>query len=355
MITNKNIILISPDSWSALPVSKHHYAIELAKNNTVYFINPPNAEKDFTEKGVFIINKYKKVKGLRFYPKWLRKLVMKVEVNSILKNNKIDIVWSFDTSRLYYLDLFNADISIAHVIDFTEHFKFKELVSSANFCFSVADCITDKMLPINSNTFKINHGYHSLDETSSQESVSVPNNVCMYFGNLSMAFIDWESLYLLAINFSEIEFWFFGSLIENNSSKNKFLALISQESNVKFKKPVTPDLVNVYLKKAKFCVAAYRHKDFGRQLDNSHKIMQYLGSGTPVFCSYTYEYRNENLFDMYDDKDNLLSKFSDFITNKTNAFSDEARQKRTEFALDNTYPKQIERIEKIIYSKLNEQ
>ncbi len=39
----KTILLISPESWGKSFVSKHHYAVELAKKgNIVYFLNPPS-------------------------------------------------------------------------------------------------------------------------------------------------------------------------------------------------------------------------------------------------------------------------------------------------------------------------
>ena len=43
-LKDKVILIISPQPWYQLFVSKHHYAIELAKyGNTVYFLNPPDA------------------------------------------------------------------------------------------------------------------------------------------------------------------------------------------------------------------------------------------------------------------------------------------------------------------------
>lgn len=38
-LTNKNILIISPDKWSELYISKHHYARYLSKNNTIWFLN----------------------------------------------------------------------------------------------------------------------------------------------------------------------------------------------------------------------------------------------------------------------------------------------------------------------------
>ena len=41
-LRNKTILIISPQAWGKMFLSKHHYAIELAKRgNAVYFLNPP--------------------------------------------------------------------------------------------------------------------------------------------------------------------------------------------------------------------------------------------------------------------------------------------------------------------------
>ena len=50
----KTIIILSPQNWGTMFLSKHHYAVELAKlGNKVYFINPP---KDFRFNIKTIIN-----------------------------------------------------------------------------------------------------------------------------------------------------------------------------------------------------------------------------------------------------------------------------------------------------------
>ena len=44
-LRNKTILIISPQPWDHIAISKHHYANELAaRNNTVYFLEPPNPE-----------------------------------------------------------------------------------------------------------------------------------------------------------------------------------------------------------------------------------------------------------------------------------------------------------------------
>ena len=41
MIKNKNIFIVSNETWGETWYSKHNYAWELSQNNKVYFINPP--------------------------------------------------------------------------------------------------------------------------------------------------------------------------------------------------------------------------------------------------------------------------------------------------------------------------
>src|SRR5215475_10747584 len=45
-LNNKTILILSPQSWGKMMLSKHHYAIALArKGNKVFFLNPPDNHK----------------------------------------------------------------------------------------------------------------------------------------------------------------------------------------------------------------------------------------------------------------------------------------------------------------------
>jgi hypothetical protein len=41
ILKGRRILLISPQPWDHLPISKHHYAEELAADNDVTFLEPP--------------------------------------------------------------------------------------------------------------------------------------------------------------------------------------------------------------------------------------------------------------------------------------------------------------------------
>jgi glycosyltransferase involved in cell wall biosynthesis len=348
---NQVVIIISPDSWNALPVSKHHYAMELAKNNTVYFIDKEVSKANILDKNVHIIRNYTRVKGLNRMPVWLAKQMMKVEVNSILKmTGKPDIVWSFDTSRLYFLSLFGATTNIAHIVDFTEHFKFNELIQEAHVCLASSDSILVKMGAINPRVFKINHGYYAENLTTpSPLSSSQKIATGIYIGNLAIKYLDWHALYTIINHRKDIEFVFIGNLTEKVVAEQQvYFDRIRGLENVTFKGRMNPDDVQRALLEADFCLMTYREKEFPNQLQNPHKIMQYLGSGKPVFASYTHEYRLSDLLFMYRDSNAVEKVFDEFLANSRGDFSQMAREKRINFALDNTYSKQIERIESIL-------
>jgi hypothetical protein len=155
---------------------------------------------------------------------------------------------------------------------------------SANYCFCVSESIKNKIITINKNVYKINHGYNDSVQIQHNETV---DNQGVYFGNLNMLYIDWESIYLIVDRFQNITFKFYGNHDLNLLNKNIFFEKFSKLKNVSINAPVSPEEMQKILKKSRFALVSYLHLIYGKQVDNSHKIMQYLGSGIPIFSSFT--------------------------------------------------------------------
>lgn len=84
---NKTILLISPQSWGKMFLSKQHYAIELAKKgNKVYFLNPPNENSIQQTEAIEIISS-------------------DISSNLFLINHKI---WFSDKIKFHAMPLFHA-------------------------------------------------------------------------------------------------------------------------------------------------------------------------------------------------------------------------------------------------------
>ncbi len=114
-LKNKTILILSPQSWGKMFVSKHHYAVELARyGNTVYFLNPPEQEKNSRtgieieraamHPGLFIIHhRLSFPYNLKFRFKPLFHFLMKGHIKKLLHalEHEPDIIWSFDLGNLY--------------------------------------------------------------------------------------------------------------------------------------------------------------------------------------------------------------------------------------------------------------
>lgn len=349
-LEGKNIVIISPDSWDFLPVSKHHYARVLSEKNNVYFINPITklARATKPEGNVKVIRKYKSIRGLSRLPKTIAKGLMKAEINAILKQveGQIDVVWSFDSSRLYYLDLFNASVTIAHIVDFTEAFNLKELIGSANISLAPSDVILENLKKYGEHVYKINHGFVSpdSDKFSRKELGGKGDKKGVYIGNLDIPYFDWKALSMLATHYEDIDFVLIGPISDETVQSNK--EVLSRENVLRIAKIPSEEVGNS-LRSADFCFQLYDNQMNPDQLHNPHKTMQYLGSEQPVFVNFTPGYPRELLFE-YKDKTEVIIRFGDFLENLEELQSDKERSKRRNFALANTYEMQIRRIEQLI-------
>lgn len=82
--------------------------------------------------------------------------------------------------------------------------------------------------------------------------------------------------------------------------------------------------------------------------DNSHKILEYLSTGNLIVSSALSVYKELNLFPMSIKADNsdYIELFEKVVQNFSELNNIALRKKRIAFAMDNTYVKQIERIER---------
>src|SRR5687768_3938179 len=100
-LVNKRILIISPERWDHIPVSKHHYARTLATyDNTVYFLNPPS-DRNLLQpaKGCenLMVVDYTTIRGINRLPRRLRDAVNSRIIKQIktLCNGDFDVIWTF--------------------------------------------------------------------------------------------------------------------------------------------------------------------------------------------------------------------------------------------------------------------
>jgi hypothetical protein len=371
--SNKKILILSPDKWSNLQISKHHYALELAqKGNLVFFLNPPNnlIKKCFEiqkiEDNLFVVS-YKLFIPLfiRFHFRFIYDFLMRFQIYFILKkiNQKIDVLFSFETNVYSNLSLFKSDLKIYFPVDMIFGKYQSKIINSSDIIFSVSKIILDRVRSFSSDVpvHFINHGLSSAFVFPKKINPDIPLNgvnIC-YIGNLLINSLDRKTFRIIIEKNETISFTFFGNFnINDYKSYNHkdeeikdFVHFLKTKKNVTLKEVCEPSYIAQKLSLFDaFLVLLDNKKDINKG-SNSHKIIEYLSTGKVVISSYISTYDNSpSLIEMCDENSNEMfpELFKRVVSNLEYYNSNKFQHARIEFALDNTYDKQIQRIERAL-------
>ncbi len=371
-LKNKTIIILSPEKWGKMYISKHHYAIELAKRgNTVYFTTINSNIKavkiiksDFDNLFLVSYNTFFPY-NLKFHFRALFNFLMKFQIRRILKKiaKPINIVWCFEFNIYSNLELFNADLTIFHPVDPIVFDYQIQPAKSADIIFSVSEKILSNFAHINVPKKMINHGVESQFEALANSSYKIKNNKISvgYFGNLLRPIIDHRFIRTIINEHPKIEFHFWGSL--NSESNNiggnsdveviSFIDYLQKQKNVVLYGVTEKEKLISDIAQNQIDVFILVYSDIVGQSDrsNAHKLIEYLATGKVIVANLFSTYKGfDDLMVMPKDNNDLMlpSLFTKVINNLAHYNSLKLQQKRIKFALDNTYSKQIERIEEYI-------
>ena len=377
-LVNKNILIISPQAWGTMKISKHHYSIELAKKgNTVYFLNPPQNNSfqkkadinfDFTSgyKNLIIINhNFRFYKYFYFHFPLLYNIFIAKHINKLLKhiNKPIDILWSFDIGNLYPFRYFkNVKFRIFHPVDEPLIHKAVIAAEGADIIFSVTNEILDKYSEFKIPRHLINHGVSELFFKQTIQK-TFQKRICVGFsGNLTRPDIDRFTLLNIIQDHPMIAFHFWGvydskkSNISGNEDADTraFIKQLHELKNVKLHGAVSTDtLVEGYNEMDLFLICYDIQKDQSKGT-NYHKVMEFLSTGKPIVSNnITAFHETKDLVYMSQERDSnksLPEIFRFVISNLNHLNSDALKSKRRAYAYDNLYDKQIDRIEAIFQS-----
>lgn len=360
MISNSSILLISPQAWGVNYVSKHHYASELAqRGNKIYFLNPPGEAFSIQEKkeNLFVVNYKAKYKGVGKLPSFLASRLIAAQVKVLEKAviDNFDVIWNFDSSRFFDLSKVTTAYKICHLVDMNENIHQAKLASTSDICFCTSEYIKKRLLEHNPNTHKINHGvsvYQHAEPCGLQITGTKPK--VGYIGNLTISYIDWELGFHVIENHPEVDFHFVGAFKSSNLSKDDLskdiVSRIKTYTNVFLHGNIAANQIPNFLKQmdANWCFYKMETQQDIEQMSNVHKMLEYLSSGKTVISSYVAEYQNSSLINMAQSKDQFLNIFTGCIQELKELNKEELQQQRIAFAEENTYPKQLDKIEKLI-------
>jgi len=302
---SKTVLIISPQPWKHLFVSKHHYAIELAANgNLVYFLEPPCP---LLKKGQVLItptNDYENIhlvqhnpffpRNIRFHLRWLYKLSVRLQVKLITRaiGSPLNVTWCFDFNLYPDLKIFGSEKNIFHPVDPIPSKYQLEPAKNADLVLSVSHKILSRFQR-NSKKGKyhvINHGVSSeFLNVSNAKSDNHNGQINLGFaGNLNRSIIDVESFVQLIQAFPKYEFHFWGPY--NHTSE--LVTAVKAFPNVHLHGSVTKSILAQSYANMDILLMLYRYDENESDLSNSHKVTEYLSSGKVIISSPCSEYES---------------------------------------------------------------
>jgi hypothetical protein len=376
MLKDKTILIVSPQAWGKMFISKHHYAIELAKGgNKVYFLTPPNeahqssADVAITplpaQENLYIVTHSLYFPyNLRFHTPQIFHWLMRRQIKKILGviGQTIDIVWSFDLNHIYPLNYFGANAyKIFHPVD--EPLNKGAILSGngANIVFSVTNEILAKYDHLQVPRHFINHGVADYFLLPVDISKPAGNKIRVGFsGNLLRKDIDRKILLQIIEENPQVVFECWGSYLFNHSNiggdedrdTKSFVDKLQRFSNVVLHGPVASvDLAKAIHGMDAFLICYDIKKDQSKGT-NYHKIMEYLSTGKVIISNNVTTYQNlPKLLQMGQSRETnneLPALFSRIISSINEYNSPEMQQVRISFATENTYSKQVRQISCIL-------
>lgn len=327
-------------------VSKHHYAIELLrKNNDVWYCGPNDAPGRTTE-GITTLANPKTLKGIRFLPIWIRWLFNRRTARyfNTICGGKIDIVWSFDTSRLFDLrQLFPDSLRILHITDFNMEFAWKKSIRQADICLGVSDLICNKLKKNHGAVFKIPHGCSPNPLPIAPANV-IPNTAA-YAGNLNIPYINLHLMSQLIRHYSHVSFHFYGPYIARAEERNAETSMgeILALPNVTHHNTLPAEALQHELATKSILLLCYDQR-YREQIANPHKLMTYLSAGRPILSTTLLEYQWLDALVCFEDNVGAyLKKFGELIE-----ADDKNTDARIRVAQEHAYPHILEKISRIL-------
>ncbi|MFT7157459.1 MAG: hypothetical protein ACI8Q1_002478 [Parvicella sp.] len=337
------ILIISPEAWSDLWVSKHHYANALSRLGiNVIYLNPPNENWKVVpvEENLKVVDYPKFPKGINYFPSIVQRYLFGKYFRRIEKicAVKIDLIWSFDNSVFFDFGFAKSNVKIIHhVVDLNMDFQFERACQTADICFAATRYILKRERKSNRNSFFLHHGCIPVDYSLIKRRTGVVK--VGYAGNLDIRYIDWDLINTAVANYPNVEFYFAGK------GNGRF---VGQSLNVQLIGMLNQSKLEEFLCEMDVLLLAYQIESNREQLANPHKMMQYLSTGKPIVSTLSDEYEQLDCIYMAKSKSVWLDKLDFVISNLAICSTQELINQRRKYAFDHTYAKQLEKVFKVI-------
>jgi glycosyltransferase involved in cell wall biosynthesis len=335
--TKMRVLVISPQFWGTMRITKHHYAIELAKiGHEVYFLEPLALNWNIGATGFKLKEvEYPNLKvishtisapsNLKFHAKRFFDFFMKRHIQKLEKRiGGIDLVWSFDLTGAISLKYFSATQKIFFAADWPPNKDAVNAADSADLVISVAQEILDQY-PNKYKKLLVNHGVAEcfidagkIPFVKSDEQFRIGMS-----GNFLRPDIDRPVLLDIIASFPDILFECFGAYEPKNSNLGgsndsdtaRFIEALKTAPNVVLKGMVSPEELAVELRRMDAFLICYDVEKDQSKGTNYHKVSEYLVYGNLIVSNYVSAYDFEGSGVTMTKKSNSAKDYIELIRN----------------------------------------
>lgn len=361
-LEGKKIVIFSPQPWHHIKVSKHHYALELSKKNSVYFFNAPS-KFGFSYTCSYVNNNlcvfdyqipFPRLFRFKWYELYSRITAFFLQQIIKKKIGNVDLCIDFGCDRfLKNLDFIRSDKKIYFRVDDSPDFKPK--LRGADLMLSVSKNIVEKYSLQGIKCNYINHGLS--EQFVFQEENALINNLsgrlnAGYSGNILIPHLDRESIIRTIVENRKVTFHFFGVDKDPKITdhQRQWMISLKSQSNVVLHGVLNTENLIMQFQRMDLFLLCYKTDRNAYHSDNSHKILEYLSTGKVIVSSWIQHYCNLDLFPMckQNDNKNYSNLFQSVINNLSAYNNHNCALKRREYALKNTYKNHIQAISALL-------
>lgn len=341
--------------------------MELAKRgNNVFFINPPQdkvrggikIEKSEQHENLFIVDYSTRLRGLRFLPRFLMRMADKTFLKKLEKiaGKSIDIVWNFENSRFFDLGFAGRKIlKVYFQVDENQDFHPAIAAATADIVLAINSGILRTLKMRNKNSYLVPHSFQghfsprAAKILSGEYKYEVPDGPLkiVYIGNLDNCYLDTVLLEKVIEKNKNVDFLLVGPVDKSSGLYKRLSAL----AHVSFTGKVSFKEIPLILDEADALMLVY-NKTFTY---SSHKLLEYMASGKTIISTYMSEYAGfPTLVNMCYAHEQYPEHFQKVLTEIEENNSPANMQARIRFAMDNTYSRQLDKLEELINNMNNE-
>lgn len=361
----RQILIVSPQPWEGLKVSKHHYAAELAAlGHRVTFVGPPNlhgrpgtisiTDTDAARVQQLVYSPLLPYE-LKFHARSCFDWGMRMQARRIAARigGPPDIVWDFDNSYQFAdLRAFRSPIRIFHPVDSPA--EGRASAKGANLVLSVSQVFLDRLAPVQGHVvphaLSASHLAHAEAVLRSPaRPIRARRSVMVgYAGNLEHVGIDWPAMVAMVRQNPSVQFRFIGPYSETSDGRVP-LAQLRAVKNVEL--PGLQPAQELLARAAEIDIWLVCY-DAAKTVDgaiNSHKILEYLATGSPVVSNRIAAYVGSDLVEMPDGPSNeaMPELLRRVIARRTSLDSPVQRQRRAAFASQFSYSGNLRTIDEL--------